>query len=813
MLHAFSNLFRLYRNRFLIIQGRPKRIQTPTGKYIGQIDRLDYSATGIHLSGWSLASAVHLRCGNKKHLLSLVDRRDAQTVMATSRASGFEGSIPGYAPAKLCLDFDEHNIEIEIPPAGLLRSLWSEAILTGKFLRTCMSGVRLFVSWKIRRTPAHRADLKRHFGLSGPQSVRRICLDDLEQPPNEGVPQKFSVILPIHNGSEVLGETLRRLGQNTIGGWSAVLVDDCSTDPNVAWMIDDFLDRYPDKVSVLRNSENLGFLGSVNRAFRHLEGTSGPVVLLNSDAWVPPGWDIRLLAPLADRRVATVTPMSNNAEICSVPMICKASDIVGSDVDRIDLRARMLGSRVCASPTGVGFCMAMSHIWLQKVRAFDPAFGKGYGEEVDWCQRASALGGRNVIQPRLFVGHVGAVSFGNCERARRVSDASAMISSRYPNFDMEVQRFVAHDPLATGRFILAMEWAACQARELPVFVAHSMGGGAEISLAREIRQHSAAVVIRVGGPTRWQIEIHSTLGVTKMVTPDVTVLRRIFEGIENRRLIFSCCVGDPDPLELSTTVAGLVGSKGLGVRIHDYFLISPSVVLLDCKGRHLGVPEAGDENPAHRFQCPDGTEVSLRDWQLVWGRFLETSDEIRVFSDDSASKIKKAYPTAADKISVVPHNQFTTPSPVKAGLEATGIGVIGNLNLAKGAGILCDLGTHFRDQDPEILHLGTVAPEFSIPTRVRRLGPYDVADLSDLATKHQIGVWLIPSICPETFSFTTHEALATGLPVLGFDIGAQADALRAHSNGFVVPLGTTVQKLREELIRISSRNLAAQRAA
>jgi glycosyltransferase involved in cell wall biosynthesis len=38
----------------------------------------------------------------------------------------------------------------------------------------------------------------------------------------------------------------------------------------------------------------------------------------------------------------------------------------------------------------------------------------------------------------------------------------------------------------------------------------------------------------------------------------------------------------------------------------------------------------------------------------------------------------------------------------------------------------------------------------------------------------------MPSVWPETYSFATREALATGLPVFAFDIGAQGEAVRAR---------------------------------
>ena len=55
--------------------------------------------------------------------------------------------------------------------------------------------------------------------------------------------------------------------------------------------------------------------------------------------------------------------------------------------------------------------------------------------------------------------------------------------------------------------------------------------------------------------------------------------------------------------------------------------------------------------------------------------------------------------------------------------------------------------------------------------------------MKELVHKYGITKWLIPSVWPETFSYTTHEALATGMPVYCFDIGAQAEAVKLAPNG------------------------------
>lgn len=45
---------------------------------------------------------------------------------------------------------------------------------------------------------------------------------------------------------------------------------------------------------------------------------------------------------------------------------------------------------------------------------------------------------------------------------------------------------------------------------------------------------------------------------------------------------------------------------------------------------------------------------------------------------------------------------------------------------------------------------------------------------------------LIPSICPETYSYTTSEAIYSGYPCISFDIGAPAERIKKHNAGFVI---------------------------
>ena len=76
-------------------------------------------------------------------------------------------------------------------------------------------------------------------------------------------------------------------------------------------------------------------------------------------------------------------------------------------------------------PTGVGFCMGMNLKAIQEVGLLDEEnFGKGYGEENDWCQRAIAAGYENVHVDNLFVYHKHGGSFPSEEKQRLLKEHS-----------------------------------------------------------------------------------------------------------------------------------------------------------------------------------------------------------------------------------------------------------------------------------------------------------------------------------------------------------------------------------------------------
>ena len=645
-----------------------------------------------------------------------------------------------------------------------------------------------------------RDAVKRALGLAGPPPDG--VLDDSWF---RGQVQRgtgpITIVMPVYDAFDLLPEVLARIARHTNLPWHLVLVEDASADDRVRPWLRDWAGRRPADVTLLENATNLGFVGAANLGLAVARNRAGHVVLLNADAFVPRGWATRLLGPLeADPRVASVTPMSNNAEIFSTPKICTGRPIPPGAVDTIDTVAAGLGrvGPLPAAPTGVGFCMAMNRVFLDRVPQFDRAFGKGYGEEVDWCQRTRALGGVHLCQPAVFVEHRGGASFGAATKKALVARHNAIIAARYPTYDLEVQRYVRADPLLTPRMALALAHAGVTARgAVHLFIAHGMGGGAEFALEAEIAgavaQTGVALVLRVGGTQRWRLELHHPRKTSMAATDDLAVIRRLLDPIAQLQIIYSCGVGDPDPVALPAAMASLRRpgrADMMAARIHDFFPISPSYCLLGADGRFREGAISGD--PAQATRRPDGSPVSLVDWQSAWREFLTQCSEVTVFSDDSRVRVAQVYPDLQDRLVLAPHRlrvPISSVSPPRGPKPV--LAVLGNINAQKGAGVLRDLARHLagdgRDNGPALVLIGNIDPAFGLPEGVACHGSYAPQDIPAIAARYRVSVWLIPSIWPETFSFTTHEALATGLPVLAFDLGAQGEAVRAAPNGTALP--------------------------
>ncbi len=266
-------------------------------------------------------------------------------------------------------------------------------------------------------------------------------------------PGPVDVIVPVHGAADAVERCFRSLCQHTDLGYHrlVVVVDGgpeisrrqllapCNTMPRAA------------DVLWLENPSCIGFAASVNRGMRQ---SDRDVVLLNSDTVVTDGWLPKLQAAAkSDARIATVTPFSNHATICSLPHPQELNELpTGFDVETFARLVEKVSSRRYPRlPTGVGMCLYIKREALDRLGLFDvERFGPGYGEETDFCFRALKAGFLHVLDDATFIFHEGERSFGG-RRAKRIRVAERTLRRLHPEYIPTLARFLAEDPLRRER--------------------------------------------------------------------------------------------------------------------------------------------------------------------------------------------------------------------------------------------------------------------------------------------------------------------------------------------------------------------------
>ncbi|MCS6989900.1 MAG: glycosyltransferase family 2 protein [Chloroherpetonaceae bacterium] len=118
---------------------------------------------------------------------------------------------------------------------------------------------------------------------------------------NEAYP-KVDIIIPHHNGTDILLGCLSTLSKTTYPNFLVTIVDNGTTDESLALA----QARFP-SIQILRAGRNLGYAGGCNFGF---ERTSGKyVVFLNNDTEQEPNWLSELVALAeTDEEIASLQP-------------------------------------------------------------------------------------------------------------------------------------------------------------------------------------------------------------------------------------------------------------------------------------------------------------------------------------------------------------------------------------------------------------------------------------------------------------------------------------------------------------------------
>jgi GT2 family glycosyltransferase/glycosyltransferase involved in cell wall biosynthesis len=221
-----------------------------------------------------------------------------------------------------------------------------------------------------------------------------------------------SIIVPVYNKYSLTAHCLVSLHRHlSAHPFEVILVDDCSTDETPSRL------RAFENLQVLRNRENLGFVGSCNAGAARARGLF--LVFLNNDTQVQPGWLDALIdtfslmpdAGLVGSRL--IFPDGRQQEAGGILFQDASSWNYGHLEDPYKPKFCYLRESDYVS----GASLAIRRDLFQMLGGFDAHFAPAYYEDADLAFRARAAGYRVYYQPLSQVVHFEGATAGTDETA------------------------------------------------------------------------------------------------------------------------------------------------------------------------------------------------------------------------------------------------------------------------------------------------------------------------------------------------------------------------------------------------------------
>jgi len=639
----------------------------------------------------------------------------------------------------------------------------------------------------------------------------------------DGPPGAVDVVVPVYGAAAELEACLASLVRHTdLERHRLVLVIDGPQAPEVEEALAPVSGqpavKQENAVLILRNAARRGFVGSVNRGMGVSERD---VTLLNSDTEVTAGWLEKLQeAAYSHPAVATVTPFSNNATICSLPRFVEVNALpAGWSVDRFAALVERVSARERPRlPTGVGVCLYIKRKALARLGLFDEAsFGLGYGEESEFCMRALKAGYLHLLDDATFIYHAGQRSFG-ASRSPRVRAAHRAMTRLHPEYIPTVAKFLREDPVAAARQRVAeaLHRRPAVPRE-PRRIVHVVHGwppwnhaGTEVYARRlALRQadwREVSVYARVADPGRSlgeALEVQDGGARVRLVVNNFTQRDPLSRNALHDRTLaadFDTFLAETDPElvhvhHLAGHAASMLGRAvqrriPILYQVQDWWAPCARANLLDA-GRRL----CSGPSPAKCAACLPLTGLPpapLLNRLLYAGRSHLTRRALRqadAFVMGSRA-IHESYLALGwlrrdDDVHVLPYGIERPPAsdaPVRArpGTPLS-FGVIGSILPHKGIHAAV---AAFRGIDPARATLriwgdAAISPAYTAELQalaspaVRFAGRFEEERRAEVFAA--LDVLIVPSLGLESFGLVAREALAEGVPVLAARRGALAE--------------------------------------
>jgi GT2 family glycosyltransferase len=694
-------------------------------------------------------------------------------------------------------------------------SLSSPRLVPGKIKRKLFN----FIISRLDTGFLHRGSI-RILGQFYPAS--ELLALGLDEKPSKD-PPPIVVIIPVYRNVAITKRCIdSALGSNLPPSTRVLILNDCSPDAEMPALLDAY--KVDARVEVIHNKENLGFVRNVNNGMTL--AADADVVLLNSDTVVSGHWLWGLRAhSCSSPRVSSVTATSNNATICSFPGMDGYSNWpLGLSTRQVDeVLYKHNRGRAVAIPTGVGFCMYITRRSINALGLFDAdTFGKGYGEENDFCLRGLKQGWKHLQALDVGVFHEGEVSFGSASHPGKMR-AAEIITKRYPYYDALVGEFFHRDPARAIRLGALLAMMAQAGKKVELICTHIHGGGVERAVGEYIksRQETTNFLVLQRSLQKGFYKISSAVpGLDFSFEFSSRFSPEVFHNTIRTANVSRLHVHQV--MDFDNRILKMIKEAKIPFElwIHDYWTICPQITLTTAMGRYCGEPDHSICNKciASRGRrnlpdLPEGLPKDIKLWRQSYSWLFEQAQSISAPSRDTANRMTRYHPNSKIKVEYLEDQKVLLHEPIRLrrfdSIQRLKVGIIGGIGIHKGLFRLSELqGEIKRTNAPiELTVFGTTDSAIDLEHPVVCTGAYNDALLPAMLSESGVQAIWFPEGFPETYCYTLSHAMKNGYPILAPEVGAFPERLQGRSWSFITKPNSQVSVVLEQLLMIRKKIL------
>lgn len=255
--------------------------------------------------------------------------------------------------------------------------------------------------------------------------------------------KKCDIIIPVYKSPEWVKLCIYSIFRNTdLDILNKVyLINDCDDELTIN-CLNNLANKY-NKIELLKNDKNLGFIGTTNKGMRVSEADY--ILLLNTDCIISKGTVEKLISHLEkDKDIGLICPISSNAANLTLEMFDGFSY---SQMNQL-LENKFLGMNFDAC-TVVGNCLMITRECIKETGYLDEAYGMGYGEETDYQFKAMEKGFKAKVAIDTYVFHKAEVSFGTSpEKQARLKKNRDLFFERWGDkYQKLMKTYQQNDPI------------------------------------------------------------------------------------------------------------------------------------------------------------------------------------------------------------------------------------------------------------------------------------------------------------------------------------------------------------------------------